>query len=113
MTEQATASAGHLGTTGATGGDPGVEEADLRAGMRAGGRVLGFLVVARAGGEAPEYAIYVRTSWLRGYRILRTWRGKVDRTYRSLDKLYKLPPVFGYLGPVTVQGFRIKVWACG
>lgn len=70
--------------------------------MKAGRQVLGFLVVARAGGDAPEYAIHVRTSWLRGYRILRTWRGKADRTYRTLDKLYKLPFVFGYLGPVTV-----------
>ena len=54
--------------------------------------MLGLLVVARAGAEAPEYAIYVRTSWLRGYRILRTWRGKADRTYRSLDKLYEVVP---------------------
>lgn len=49
-----------------------------------------------------EYAIYVRTSWTRGYRILRTWRDKSDRTFRSLDKLVKLPETFGFEAPITI-----------
>ena len=64
--------------------------------------MLGLLIVARGDGEAVEYAIYLRTSWTRGYRILRTWRDKDDRTFRSLDKLFKLPATFAYDAPITV-----------
>lgn len=80
----------------------GLQEAELRAGLQEGGQVQGFIVVSRGDGDAVEYAIYVRTSWTRGYRILRTWRDKADRTFRSLDKLFKLPPTFGYYAPITV-----------
>ena len=80
----------------------GLQEAELRAGLQEGGQVQGLIVVSRGDGDAVEHAIYVRTSWTRGYRILRTWRDKADRTFRSLDKLFKLPPTFGYYAPVTV-----------
>jgi len=80
----------------------GLQEAELRAGIQDGGHVRGLVVVARGDGDAAEYAIYIRTSWTRGYRILRTWRDKDDRTFRSLDKLFKLPPTFGYHAPITV-----------
>jgi len=33
---------------------------------------------------------------------LHTLRDKDDRTLRSLDKLFKLPPTFGYHAPITV-----------
>ncbi|MCK8786572.1 hypothetical protein M0638_19540 [Roseomonas sp. NAR14] len=83
-------------------GGKGLQEADLREGLREGGKVLGWLVVARGDGPDVEYAIYIRPSWTRGYRILRTWRDKEDRTFRSLDKLFKLPSAFNYHAPITV-----------
>lgn len=83
-------------------GGKGLQEADLREGIREGGKILGWLVVARSDGPELEYAIYVRPSWTRGYRILRTWRDKEDRTFRSLDKLFKLPGTFNYHAPITV-----------
>lgn len=83
-------------------GGKGLQEADLREGLREGGKILGWLVVARSDGPELEYAIYVRPSWARGYRILRTWRDKEDRTFRSLDKLFKLPGTFNYHAPITV-----------
>lgn len=80
----------------------GVEEAEIRAGLREGGHIRGFLVVVRKDGPATEYAVYVNPSWTRGYRILRTWRGKADRTFRNLDSLFHLPSAFGWTEPVTV-----------
>ena len=80
----------------------GLQETELRTGLGDGGTIQGLVVVARGSGDAVEYAIYVRTSWTRGYRILRTWRDKSDRTFRSLDRLFKLPASFGYHSPVTV-----------
>lgn len=80
----------------------GVQEAELRAGFREGGRIRGFLVVTRIGGEATEYAVYVNPSWTRGYRILRTWRDRADRTFRSLDRLFNLVVSLGWDAPVTV-----------
>lgn len=85
-------------------GERGICEAELREGLRDGGKVLGLLVVVRAGsdGNGPEHAIYVRPSWTRGYRIVRTWRDRDDRTFRSLDALFKLSRTFRYDAPVTV-----------
>lgn len=80
----------------------GIQEAELRIGFREGGHLRGFLVVVRSSGEATEYAVYVNPSWSRGYRILRTWRDKADRTFRSLDSLFHLPTVLGWNAPVTI-----------
>lgn len=83
-------------------GGKGLQEADLREGIRQGGHIRGWIVVARGDGPEVEYAIYIRPIWARGYRILRTWRDKEDRTFRSLDKLFKLPVSFNYHAPITV-----------
>ena len=80
----------------------GVQETELRAGFRDGGRIRGFLVVMRTGDGATEYAVYVNPSWSRGYRILRTWRDKADRTFRSLDNLFNLPAALGWNASITV-----------
>lgn len=80
----------------------GLQETELRSGLKDGGAIQGLLVVARGDGEAVEYVIYIRTTWTRGYRILRTWRDKDDRTFRSMDRLLKLPELFGYHLPITI-----------
>ncbi len=79
-----------------------LQEAEIREGLREGGRIKGFVVVERTDSEVPEYVAYIRTSWTRGYRILRTWRDKEDRTYRILGRLYQQAREFGYMAPVTV-----------
>lgn len=77
-------------------------EAEIRTGLREGGQVLGFVIVERPGDGYSEYVAYIRVSWTRGYRILRTWRDKTDREYRSLGLLYQSSRDFGYMLPVTV-----------
>ena len=46
---------------------------------------------------------YLWTSWRRGFRPLRTWDDKYDRTYRDLDRLLTLVRIdFGYRGPIAL-----------
>ncbi len=78
------------------------EEADLRAGIKDGGRVLGAFIVARAD---DEFVIYLRCDWVRGrgFRIIRTWRGASgDRSFRNLQSAWCFIRKFGFLGRVTV-----------
>jgi hypothetical protein len=78
------------------------EEADLRAGLKDGGQVLGAFIVAR--GE-EEFVIYLRCNWIRGrgFRIIRTWRGSSgDRTFRNLQSAWGFVRKFDFLGRVTV-----------
>jgi hypothetical protein len=82
----------------------GLQETEIREGLKEGGRILGLFVVERpASPEDPvEFVVYVRPSWTRGYRILRTWRDKDDRAFRDFDRMLPLLRDLGYDGPVTV-----------
>lgn len=84
-----------------------LQEAEIREQLRQGGHIRSLLVVERPAleGERPDYVVYMRPSWTRGYRILRTWRNKSDRTFRDFDRLLHTVRDLGYAGPVTVYRF--------
>ena len=91
--------------TGAEFLERSFEEADLRAGLKEGGSILGAFIVARDG----QFVLYMRGSWVknRAYRIIRTWRGKEgDRVFRSLDVAYRFLRRFGFTGRVMVYPMR-------
>lgn len=78
------------------------EEADLRAGLKEGGHVLGAFIVARSD---DEFVIYLRCNWIRGrgFRIIRTWRGASgDRSFKNLQSAWCFIRKFDFLGRVTV-----------
>jgi hypothetical protein len=78
------------------------EEADLRAGLKDGGQVLGAFIVARS---EDKFVIYLRCNWIRGrgFRIIRTWRGSSgDRTFRNLQSAWEFVRKFHFLGRVMV-----------
>jgi hypothetical protein len=78
------------------------EEADLRAGLRDGGQVLGGFIVARS---EEDFVIYLRCNWIRGrgFRIIRTWRGSSgDRTFKNLQSAWGFVRKFNFLGRVTI-----------
>ena len=78
------------------------EEADLRAGLKDGGLVLGAFIVARGEGK---FVIYLRCNWIRGrgFRIIRTWRGSSgDRAFKNLQSAWAFVRKFNFLGRVTV-----------
>ncbi len=79
-----------------------LEESHLRAGIAAGGQVLGAFIVIR--GEA-EIVVYLRCSWLhgRGFKIIKSYRSHSgDRTFRRLDTAWNFTREFGLAGAVMV-----------
>jgi hypothetical protein len=77
------------------------EEADLRAGFEAGGRLLGAFIVAR---DEKDFVVYVRPDWVhgRGFRIIRKWRRFGDRTFRRLDSALDFIRQAGWPGRVMI-----------
>ena len=81
----------------------GFQEGDIAAGLADGGRILGIFVVERSFAGGPQYIAYLRTSWKRGFRGLRTYRDRSDRVYRDPDQLVRLVrDEFGYRGPINL-----------
>ena len=85
-------------------GQQGLEGGDvLQQQLRRGGRVLGVVIVERGSAESCEYAAYLSVSWERGWRILRTYRDRDDRTYRDFDRLLQyVRSELAFTGSVTV-----------
>ena len=82
----------------------GLEEQDIHSGLGEGGRILGVLVVEHSARRGPKYVAYIRTSWKRGFHVLRTYRRRSDRVYRDLDRLVRLiRGEFKYYGPITLH----------
>jgi len=81
----------------------GFQEGDIKAGLANGGRILNALVVCRTTDDGFEHVPYLRASWCRGFRPLRTWADRGDRTYRDLNRLVSLVREdFGYSGYIIL-----------
>lgn len=85
----------------------GFEEADIRAGIRAGGSILSAFIVTRPGPSwsDTEYVAYLRTSWRRGYHILKTRRKRTEKIYmgNGLGRLvWLLRKEFGFQLPLVL-----------
>ena len=82
----------------------GLQEAEIRDGLANGGHIRGLFVVERPGSEdeRSDYVVYVRPSWARGYRILRTWRDRSDRVFRDFNRLLQTIRALGHEASVTV-----------
>jgi len=80
----------------------GIQEADLRDGIRDGGRVQSALAIVRATRNEPQVVVYLRVSWTLGYHILCRWRGKGERIFRTADAALQTIWRHGYRGPVVV-----------
>jgi hypothetical protein len=82
----------------------GIEGGDvLQQHLRRGGVVASVLVVERSNAEPRLYVAYLHVSWERGWRVLRTYRDKDDRTYRDLNRLIQyVRDELGYEGSLTL-----------
>lgn len=79
------------------------QEADIKAGIRAGGSVGAVFIIARKDERGQGFIAYIRAGWARGFRPLRTFRDRSDRVFRSLDKLVSLlRDEFHYSGEITL-----------
>lgn len=63
----------------------GIEEAELREGLHAGGEIQQVLVVARSTRGATIFVVYLRVSWRLGYHVLLRWRGRGERVLKTSD----------------------------
>ncbi|RYI32725.1 MAG: hypothetical protein EON48_04575 [Acetobacteraceae bacterium] len=82
-----------------------MQEADIRIGLEAGGRIESVVIVARrdeAGGV--EHVPYLLPSWRRGYIAIGLFRGDGVRTYRDLTRLVRfVRDDFGFHGPIALH----------
>jgi hypothetical protein len=99
---------GHFSMSASDGGSEdafrGIEGGEtLQQRLRRGGVVAGALVVERGAAGMREYVAYLHVSWERGWRVLRTYRDKEDRTYRDLDRLLQhVRDDLGYEGSISL-----------
>ena len=82
-----------------------LQEADIRTGLGAGGRIESVVIVARrdeAGGV--EHVPYLLPSWRRGYVAIGLFRGDGVRAYRDLTRLVRfVRDDFGFHGPIALH----------
>ncbi len=87
----------------------GFEEAEIRQGLRAGGRVQSAFIVLRPAANPVDvrFVAYLRVSWLSpGYHLLETYRHRADRTYRDLGRLMLLLQDDFGIGDQPIPVFR-------
>jgi hypothetical protein len=84
--------------------EPGIEEADVRSGLAKGGELRAAVVVCKVTQDGLEHIAWLRTSWVRGFHLLHTFRGRGIRTYRNLDLLIALiRKEWRFKGPITLR----------
>lgn len=82
------------------------ELAEIKAGLRSGGKILGAFIVERPEvNDEPVFVVYFRADWTqsRRFRILCRFR-RIEgvRTYKNLGTLFTTIRSIGYEGRVTI-----------
>jgi hypothetical protein len=79
------------------------ESADIKAGLAEGGRILGIFIVSRQTAAGVGHVAYFRTDFGRGFLPFKSFRGKSERIYKSVDSLLSLiRDDFGYTGEISI-----------
>jgi hypothetical protein len=79
------------------------ESADIKAGLAEGGRILGIFIVSRRTAVGVGHVAYFRTDFGRGFLPFKSFRGKSERIYKSVDSLLSLiRDDFGYTGEISI-----------
>ena len=91
-----------MGVLGGFGLAASLKEAEVRAGIKVGGDVLGAFIVELAAGG---FLVYLRCSWIHGrqFRVLRTWRDlRGDRVFDRIEGAYYFIRRLPYDGVITI-----------
>jgi len=82
-----------------------LQEADIRAGLEAGGRIENVVIIARRDeADGVEHVPYLLPSWRRGYVAIGLFRGAGVRAYRDLTRLVRfLRDDLGFHGPISLH----------
>jgi hypothetical protein len=79
------------------------EPADIKVGLAEGGRILGIFIASRRTADDVDHVAYFRTDFGRGFLPFRSFRGKSDRVYKSVDSLLGLiRDDFEYTGEISI-----------
>lgn len=81
------------------------ELAEIKAGIKDGGKILGAFIVARTTSDGKEiFVVYFRTDWTqsRTFRILCRFRSDRPKTFKRLDRLYEAVRGTGYTGRIII-----------
>ena len=79
------------------------ESADIKAALAAGGRILGIFIVSRRTAAGVGHVAYFRTDFGRGFLPFKSFRGKSERVYKSVNSLLGLiRDDFGYTGEISI-----------
>ncbi|MFC7556389.1 hypothetical protein ACFQU7_35420 [Pseudoroseomonas wenyumeiae] len=82
-----------------------LQEADIRAGLEAGGRIENVVIVARRDeADGTEHVPYLLPSWRRSYVAIGLFRGAGVRAYRDLTRLVRfVRDDLGFHGPISLH----------
>jgi hypothetical protein len=79
------------------------EAVDIKHSLAEGGKILGIFIVSRRTADGVGHVAYFRTDFGRGFLPFRSFRGKSDRVYKSVDSLLGLiRDDFGYMGEISI-----------
>ncbi|MDT8278526.1 hypothetical protein RQ734_20935 [Roseomonas mucosa] len=84
---------------------PAITNADLVNGIAAGGYIRGVMVEAQEpDSRKPSYALYILTSWRKGYSVFHiAWPAR-PRLFKDLDRVIEMLRFeFNYRGVVSVR----------
>jgi len=81
----------------------GIEEAEIKKGLRDGGCVSHIIAVEHQTSDGLEYLPYLLVSWSRGYRMFQTFRRRAPRSFRDVGRFIQLArSEYDYPKSVTV-----------
>jgi hypothetical protein len=79
------------------------ESADIKVGLAEGGRILGIFIVSRRTADDVGHVAYFRTDFGRDFLPFKSFLGKSDRVYKSVDSLLRLiRDDFGYTREISI-----------
>jgi hypothetical protein len=79
------------------------EAADIKASLARGGKILGIFIVSRRTADGVGHVAYFRTDFARGFLPFKSFRGKSERVYKSVDSLLGLiRDDFAYMGEISL-----------
>ena len=83
---------------------PSIRHSEILDGLKAGGALQGAIVEAQDDNRKPIYALFILTSWRKGYCVLRVKWPDRPRLFRDLDLLLIAVRFdYGYKGTIALR----------
>jgi hypothetical protein len=81
-----------------------IRHSEVLDGLKAGGALQGAIVEAQDDNRKPMYALFILTSWRKGYCVLRVKWPDRPRLFKDLDLLLVIVRFeYGYTGTIALK----------